>query len=107
MDIRPVIRANVDGIFILREPNIKYRKSLWENYASIIPDFSLFCSIMDQITTDFCSLYIHNAGKSNDWRDCCFWYKAKKSHYDFKFGSLDYWTFHNQRYNENYVEPYV
>ena len=28
-------------------------KSLWENYAGIIPDFSSFCSILDQITDDY------------------------------------------------------
>ena len=29
MDVKPVIRTNVDGCFILRETNLKNRKSLW------------------------------------------------------------------------------
>ena len=29
MDIKPVIRTNIDGTFILREPNLKNRRNLW------------------------------------------------------------------------------
>ena len=107
MDVKPVIRTNIDGIFILREPIMKNRKSLWENYASIIPDFTLFCEIMDQITNDYTALYIHNASPTNDWRDSVFWYKANIPPKDFKFGSKDYWDFHLTRYNNEYVEPFV
>ena len=108
MDVRPVIRTNVDGTFILREANLKNRKSLWENYAGVIPDFSLFCSIMDQITNDYTALYIHNATKSNNLEDCLFWYKAP-AHLpeDFRFGCDDMWNFHNERYNPDYVEPFL
>jgi len=107
MDVKPVIRTNVDGVFILREPILKNRKSLWENYASIVPDFSLFCDIMDQLTGDYTALYIHNAGKSNDWQECVFWYKAQITPKDFKFGCEDYWAFHEQRYNKEYVDTFV
>jgi hypothetical protein len=105
MDIRPVIRTNIDGVFILREPNIRNRKIMYENYASIIPDFKLFCDIMDQITNDFTALYIHNGSKSNDWRDCVFWYKATPIPENFKFGCQDYWDFHYARYNPEYTDP--
>jgi len=107
MDVKPVIRTNVDGIFILREPILKNRKTLWENYASIIPDFHLFCEIMDQITDDYTALYIHNANHSNNWLDCVFWYKADIIPKDFKFGSPEFWSFHNDRYNPEYVDPFT
>tara|TARA_B110000211_G_C14063309_1_gene546589 strand:+ start:402 stop:1187 length:786 start_codon:yes stop_codon:yes gene_type:complete len=107
MDVKPVIRTNVDGVFILREPILKNRKSLWENYASIIPDFSLFCDIMDQLTGDYTALYVHNAGKTNDWQDCVFWYKAQIIPKDFKFGCEDFWQFHEQRYNKEYIDTFV
>lgn len=103
MDVKPVIRANVDGVFILREPNLRNRKSLWENYAGIIPEFSLFCTIMDVITDDYTALYIHNATTTNAWQECIFWYKAKPSP-TFKFGCVDFWKFHKQRFNTNYNE---
>jgi hypothetical protein len=105
MDLRPNIRTNIDNCFILREPNLRNRKVMYENYAGIIPDFKLFCQILDCITDDYTALYIHNATKSNDWRDCVFWYKAKPVSPDFKFGCKEYWDFHWARYNSEYVDP--
>lgn len=107
MDVKPVIRTNVDGIFILREPILKNRKTLWENYCSVIPDFNLFCEIMDQLTDDYTALYIQNAAQSNDWTECVFWYKAMIVPKDFKFGCPEFWTFHNARYNPEYVDPFT
>ena len=106
MDIKPAIRTNVDGAFILRDASRKNRMSLWENYASIIPDFSSFCDIMNQLTNDYTALYIHNAGQTNNWKDCVFYYKAKPPPQDFRFGSKEYWDFHNQRYDNNYQDIY-
>ena len=105
MDIKPVIRTNVDGTFILRETNLKNRRSLYENYAGVIPDFRMFCSIMDQITDDFTALYINNQSKSNKLSDCIFWYRPKIPPNGFKFGSAEFWEFHYSRFNQNYVEP--
>lgn len=107
MDVRPVIRTNVDGIFILREPNMRNRRVMYENYASIIPDFKLFCTILDQITDDYTALYIHNATKTNDWKDCVFWYKAKPVPSTFKFGCPEYWQHHEERYNPEYTDPVI
>lgn len=105
MDIPPAVRTNTDGVFILRDPNLRNRKKLYENYASIIPDFQLFCKIMDEITNDFTALYIHNSSKSNNWTDCVFWYKAKPVPEGFKFGCDTFWKHHKQRYNTEYKDP--
>jgi hypothetical protein len=105
MDVKPVIRTNVDGIFILREPSLRNRKTLWENYASIIPDFDMFCEIMDQITGDHTALYIHNQTQSMVWEDCVFYYKAPIVPEDFRFGCKEMWDFHYDRYNPEYVDP--
>ena len=107
MDVKPVIRVNIDNVFVLREPSIKIRRIIWENYASIIPDFTMFCSIMDNITDDFTALYIQNATTSNKIEDCVFYYKAKPIPENFRFGCDDYWKFHEDRYNEDYQEPYM
>ena len=107
MDVLPVIRTNVDFTFILRETNLKNRKSLHENYAGIIPDFSTFCDIMDQVTDDYTALVINNTTSSNKLEDCIFWYKADKKFTDrnflatFKIGCKEFWEFHNERYNES------
>jgi hypothetical protein len=106
MDVKPVIRVNTDGVFILREPSIKIRKIIWENYAGIIPSFDMFCQIMDQISGDYTALYIHNATNSNKLEDCVFWYRAQPIPKDFRFGSSDFWEFHNARYNFDHVEKY-
>ena len=100
LDIKPVIRTNVDGTFILREAILKNRKNLWENYAGVFPDFSQFCDVLDQMTDDYTALYIHNATTSNKIEDCVFWYKAKPVPPGFRVGSDEYWAFHDERYNK-------
>jgi len=108
MDIRPVIRMNVDGVFILREANPKIRKSLWENYAGIISDYSVFCSLMDQLTEDFHAIYIDNTSQKADWESCVYYYKAPIHLLkDFKFGCKDYWAFHEKRYNTEYTNSFM
>jgi len=107
LDVKPVIRTNIDGTFILRETNLRNRRALWENYAGVIPDFAMFNDIMDQITNDYTALYIHNATTSNKLEDCIFWYKAKPVPNDFKVGCEEYWDFHNQRYNPNYKDSVI
>lgn len=104
LDIKPVIRSNVDGVFILRESLLRNRKSLYDNYAGgIIPSFSMFCELLDQITGDYTALYIHNASSSNELEDLVFWYKAPPTP-KFKFGSIDCWKHHHTRFNEKYEE---
>jgi hypothetical protein len=107
MDVKPVIRTNVDGVFILRETNLRNRRSLWENYAGVIPEFNMFCEIMDTITDDFTALYIHNATQSNKLEDCVFWYKAPRVPDDFRFGSRDVWKFHRNRFDPLYKDPFI
>jgi len=98
-DIKPVIRTNVDVVFILREPTLRNRDILYRNYASCIPTFSLFCDIMDAITEDYTALVINNASHSNSWQDNIFYYKATVPPDDFKFGSVEFWDYHYSRFD--------
>ena len=106
MDAKPVIRSNVDFVFILRESILKNRKNLYENYCGIIPSFQIFCALLDQLTTEHCALVIHNTSTSNNWFDCVFWYKSELLPKNFKFGSKEYRDFHEARYNDDYIETY-
>jgi hypothetical protein len=106
MDVKPVIRTNVDGVFILRETNLRNRKNLWENYAGVIPDFTMFNEIMDQLTSNYTALYIHNQTTSNKLEDCLFWYRAKPIPEKFKLGSIDLWKFHRSRFNPDHRENF-
>jgi hypothetical protein len=103
-DIRPVIRTNVDVVFILREPNMRNREILYRNYASCIPTFNLFCDIMDTVTEDYTALVINNAATSNDWTENIFYYKATIPPADFKFGSREFWEYHYQRFDPSKAE---
>jgi len=105
MDVPPWLRTGLDGTFILREPLTPNREKIWRNFASIIPDFSIFCDLMDDLTGDYGAIYIDNATIKNDWRECVFHYKATPVPDDFKFGCRDYWSFHYDRYNPEYVAP--
>ena len=101
MDVLPVIRTCVDGSFILRESSRRNRKVLWENYASAVPTLDDFSDIMDEMTTDFTSIYIDNSVQSNNFEDVCYFYRANldKLPQDWKFGCKGYWDFNNQRYD--------
>ena len=101
LDIKPVIRTNVDGTFILRETNMKNRKSLWENYAGVFSDFTQFCEVLDQLTDDYTALYIHNQTQSNKLEDCVFWYKARPIPQNFRIGCDEYWLYHEERYDKS------
>ena len=95
-DFKPVIRTNIDGVFIFREPNLSNREKLYRNFASIIPTYKLFTELMDGLTSDFTCLFINNQTTSNDWKECVYYYKAPV-HPPFKFGCEDYWTFASTR----------
>ena len=70
LDIPTSLRVCIDGVFLLREPNLITRKKLFENFGGVIGDFTLFCKLMDTLTDDNCAMYISNATVSNDWQDC-------------------------------------
>ena len=91
MGIPPVLRGQVDYVFILRENQVSARRRIYEQFAGIFPSFELFCQIMDQCTENYECLVIHNGSKTNKLEDCVFWYKAMP-HPDFKIGSREHWV---------------
>jgi len=105
MDVKPNIRTNIDGVFILREPLENNREKLYRNFASIIPTYELFCEIMDRLTEDFHAIYIHNAITSNRWQECVFYWRAPIVPEGWKVGCPEYWDFAKQRYNPEYIDP--
>ena len=90
LGIPPMLRTNIDYVFILRENYIANRKRIYENYAGMFPTFVSFCQVMDQCTENFECLVINNNSKSNKLFDQVFWYKAD-NHGDFKLGSKEFW----------------
>lgn len=94
LGIPPVLRTQIDYVFILRENLISNRKRLYENYAGMFPTFDIFCQVMDQCTENFECLVINNNAKSNRLEDQVFWYKAEP-HGSFKMGAHEFWTLSN------------
>lgn len=107
MDIRPVIRTNIDYVFLFREPNERNRKALHENYAGITGSYQDFCDLMDQLTEDYTAIVIDNRKQSNDLSECVFYYKARIHDDDFTFGCAEYRQWADQRFNKDYVPPVV
>jgi hypothetical protein len=90
LGVPPVLRTNIDYVFILREPYLANRRRIYENYAGMFPTFESFAQVMDQCTENYECLVINNNVKSNKLQDQIFWYKAE-SHKDFKLGSREFW----------------
>ena len=90
LGIPPMLKTNIDYVFILRENYIANRKRIYENYAGMFPTFESFCQVMDQCTENYECLVINNNSKSNKLTDQVFWYKAD-NHNDFKLGSKEFW----------------
>ena len=95
LGVPPVLRTNIDYVFILREPVLTNRKRIWENYASMFPTLESFCAVMDQTTEDYECLVINNNAKSNKLTDMIFWYKAERRP-DFKLGAKEFWDLSNE-----------
>jgi hypothetical protein len=107
IDVKPDIRGCIDGTFILRESNERFRRNLYENYASVIPTYQEFKTIMDSLTGDYTALYIDNRSTSNNIEDCVYYYKADMNRIDpdFKFGCKEFHEFADKRYNQSYILP--
>jgi hypothetical protein len=105
LGIPPVLRTNIDYVFILREPYISNRKRIYENYAGMFPTLESFCQVMDQCTENFECLVINNNSKSNKLQDQVFWYKAD-AHNDFKLGSKEFWDLSKQINDDDEEEQY-
>ena len=91
MGIPPVLRTNIDFVFILRENIVANRKRLYEQFAGMFPDFESFSQIMDQCTENFECLVIDNNAKSNKLEDQVFWYKGTERP-PFKIGAPEFWV---------------
>lgn len=105
LGVPPMLRTNIDYVFILRENYIANRKRIYENYAGMFPTFESFCQVMDQCTENYECLVINNNSKSNKLQDQVFWYKAD-SHNDFRLGSKEFWELSKELPDEDPEEQY-
>ena len=95
-DIPPVIRSNIDYLFICRDPIIQNRRRIWENFFGLM-DFGQFQQLMTKSTENFECLVLDNTSRSNDPSDAIYWYKAKTDLPEFKMGCRAFWQFGRQK----------
>lgn len=87
LGIPPILLAEIDYIFILRETNLSTRKRTYQHYANVFPTFDVFCQVMDQCTDDYGCLVIDNTARSIQLEDRVFWYKAP-THGEFRMTGM-------------------
>jgi hypothetical protein len=88
--IHPDLRTNINYVFIFSEPRLTERKRIWNNFGTLIPDFDLFCKLMDLYTTNYGCLVIQ-IGKSINISDNIFRYRGNLNTSNFKLGDQVYW----------------
>ena len=110
IDFPPDIRKSVSYVALFREPEMKERKKLYENFGGMAGTFDDFCTLMDALTGDYTCIIFKKRSQSNDLEDCVFWYKTKNPEKEFgkwKFGSVQYRRWAEERYDKNYKETVV
>jgi len=90
LGLPPILRSNIDYVFILREPVVKNKMRIYENYAGMCPTFEVFNKIMDDCTENYGCLVINNNTKSNKLVDQLLWYRAEPRP-NFRMGAPEIW----------------
>ena len=92
----------LDGVFIFKTPQEKFRKILFENFGAGL-EYREFCDLMDQVhAEEFTTLFIDLRTQSSEIEDIYSYYKANLQRIpkDFKPGCYDYWNHGAQRYHD-------
>jgi hypothetical protein len=79
LGLPPVLRSNIDYVFIFRNNIVKEREKIYHHYAGMFPSFEVFNQVMNQTTENFECLVIDNKIQSNKLEDQVFWYKAQET----------------------------
>jgi hypothetical protein len=93
MGLPPVLRNNIDYVFIFRNNIRKEREKIYQHYAGMFPTYEAFEQVMMQTTENFECMVIDNRTQSNKLEDQIFWYKASDK--NFKMCSADLWELQN------------
>ena len=90
MGLPPVLRNNLDYVFIFRNNIVKERQKIYDNYAGMFANFEVFNQVMNQCTENYECLVIDCKTQSNKIEDQVFWYRAKEAH--FKMCHTEMWN---------------
>jgi len=90
MGIPPILRSNIDYVFILRDPILKNQERLYQQYAGMFPSFEIFRQVFSQCTENYECLLVDNKVQSNQLSNQVYWYKAEVS-CNFRVCSSELW----------------
>ncbi len=90
LGVPPILRSQIDYVFILRDNYISNRERIYKNYAGMFPTFEAFCTVMDQCTENYECLVIKNNSQSNKLTDQVFYYLAD-DHEPFRLCAEQFW----------------
>jgi len=77
MSISPILRSNVDFVFILPESAVAAnQKRVFDSYGGMFPSFDLFSQVLEQCTHNDECLVIDNTARGSNLEDMVTWYKA-------------------------------
>lgn len=89
LGLPPVLRNNIDYVFIFRNNIRKEREKIYQHYAGMFPTYEAFEQVMLQTTENYECMVIDNKTQSNKLEDQVFWYKATEKNY--RMCSPDLW----------------
>ncbi len=106
LDLPPELRSNITGIFICRENRKEALEKIYRTFGGPIPDLDTFTQLIDQITTDYCALYIDLSSITDDWHSAVYWFRAFETRPEvvgeWSAVCLDAKRFADERYNPKY-----
>lgn len=101
LGIPPELRSNFDYIFLLAEDFPSNRKRLYEHYAGMFPNLSMFEQVFTEITDNYGVMVIDNRVHSKNIAEKVYWYRAKEVP-EFTIGSNKYIKFHKEHYDKEW-----
>ncbi len=94
LGIGPSLRCNVDYTFIFRDSSLQNRRKIYDCFGGAVPNFDMFCQLMDSLDKYECLVICNNADKVT-LEEQVLWYKAVDNG-NFKFGCQKMWDFHRK-----------
>lgn len=77
LGLPPVLRTNIDWVFLMRENIYQNKKKLYEIFGGMFRTYETFSQVFDACTEDYGCMVIHLGSKSSKIEDMVFWYKAQ------------------------------
>lgn len=102
-DLKPDLRQQCAGFFILKSNNDNDRKKIYNDFMSMV-NKNLFEDLMNQLTTDYGCIFVNNRINTLNPLDKIFWFKAPPSSdlQGISCVSKDVQVFNDDRYDPNY-----